>query len=113
MRSVLVVFLLSGCASAGIPITDHVVYGDEGVFGAVKVHTLATTTLPAQVAKKDWDSQRIGMVCMQVSDLNAIQKAIDTLCTNYTGACDYAAQKTIATTVTTLSAHLKKVQAKP
>lgn len=95
MRKILLFLTLTSCG-AHIPINDHVVYGDKGVFGATQVHTLFTNIAPIDIDRDTWNQMRVGMVCTQVADFAGIQKTVDQLCAQDKNNCTYEQQQAVA-----------------
>lgn len=106
MRKILFILLLTSCST--VPVKDHIIYGDEGKFGATAVHTLFTDTPPVFYTKADWDILRLGMVCTQASDLAEIQKTVDILCTQNPGQCNYEVQGKLKAAMSRLLSHQKR-----
>lgn len=94
-KYLLLLVALTGCG-AHIPIKDHTVWGDKGIFGATEVHTLFTSIPAKNIDRDTWNMMRVGMVCTQVADFAAIQKTVDQLCAQNKTNCDYEQQRAAA-----------------
>jgi len=88
----LVLLTVSGCG-AHIPIKDHTVWGDKGIFGSTEVHTLFTNIPAKNIDKQTWDMMRVGMVCTSVASFAGIQKTVDQLCAQNKTNCNYEQQQ--------------------
>lgn len=90
LLTVLFVALGSGCGS--VTIYDREVCGDLGAAGAHCAHTLVDET--RDIPKPAWDSERVGMLCMNSQAYTDAETAIDQFCTMY-NVCDYQTREAI------------------
>lgn len=94
MRKILWTALFTGALSAcgHVTVADTEVCGDLGAAGAHCAHTL--TAEIRDIPKAQWDSDRIGELCMNSTAFNDTETALDQLCQT-TNLCDFQTQQAV------------------
>jgi predicted phage-related endonuclease len=77
--------LSAGCAQ--VHVKDGEWCGDAGEDGASCFHTLTEET--RDVEKKQWDEERLGMLCTRSENFANWKTAIEQLCNKMKGLCTY------------------------
>lgn len=71
--------VLSGC-SVSIPNIE--MCRDKGKFGAICAYWLNASATKKRVSLSEWNSKRLGMVCVSEKGLGNINAIIESLCQN-------------------------------
>ncbi len=95
LRRLLFGLLLIATNSCGhVAVYDTEVIADLGSAGGYGVHTLTDQT--RDISKAAWDKERVGYLCMSSTAFNDTETAIDQLCKEFSGVCDYQTREAIA-----------------
>lgn len=96
-------------ASCGhVTVKDKQICADLGVAGA-HCNNLYVSK-PTDIAKPQWDRQRIGWMCMSADDFSDGEDSVDELCRT-TNLCDYQTQDQITQVKTLMTPLVSKARA--
>ena len=99
---------VSGCGH--VKVFDKEVCADLGVAGGHCAFTIANPPKRRDIAKPEWDKERIGWMCMRAEDFSDAEDAIDSLCRS-TNLCDYETKESLKTFRANTDAVAKKAKA--